>query len=400
MRIGVLGPFNPAAIKDFLTDSQVPSINESATAVNTLVRELLLMGHEVKVFTCYTLHHHKTFVLKGENVEVYVIPSRPYKKVPYLLSPLIWPQRISSVVGKHVGNLDVLHAHWTYEYAKAASRFSRVIPVFVTVRDWCPYQFSISSGRGRIYWAWKYWIFRQVMSNRRITFIANSQYTRRMIVERYPRISAPIILNPIDKTWVLNSIKKTPSHQIISIADGLYSKRKNIEKLLEAFAEYRQMFPDARLHLVGKYERKSMRFMSWEQRGWLESVKFYGAVPHAQLTEILDEMSVLVHPSLQETFGNILIEAMSRCVPCVGGSCSGAVPEVLGFGKFGLLCDINDGHSICQAMMQLEDPSLSSRLVTNATSMLKSVCSSDVVAAQHVALYREAIAAWSRSECE
>ena len=400
MRIGVLGPFNPSAIKDFLADSQVPSINESATAVNTLVREFLLMGHEVKVFSWYSIDRHKTMELKGKNVEVYLIPSRPNKKVPFVLNPLLWPRRISSVVGEYVDSLDVLHAHWTYEYAKAASCFSRVLPVFVTVRDWCPYQFSVSVGSERIYWMWKYWIFRRVMADRRITFIANSQYTQRMIIGHYSKIEAPVVFNPIDKSWILDSKKKPFAHQIISIADGLCSNRKNIGKLLEAFAEYRQTFPDARLHLVGKYDRKANRFRLWKQRGWIDSVKFYGAVPHAQLDALLDEMSVLVHPALEETFGNILIEAMARCVPCIGGDRSGAVPEVLGFGKYGLLCDINDSHSICQAMMQLEDSSLRSGLVTNATAMLKSFCSSDVVAAQHVVLYQKAVAAWPRREHE
>ena len=236
------------------------------------------------------------------------------------------------------------------------------------------------------------------MSDRRITFLANSQYTQRMITGRYPKISAPIILNPIDKTWILDSKKKSSTHRIISIAEWLFDKRKNIEKLLRAFAEYRQTFPDAQLHLVGRYDRKVKSFKAWEQRGWLDSVILYGAVPHAQLADLLDEMSVLVHPSQEETFGNILIEAMSRCVPCVGGDHSGAVPEVLGFGKYGLLCDINDSHSICQAMMQLEDSSVRSSLVANATSMLKSVCSSEVVAAQHVVLYQKAVAAWPRRD--
>lgn len=398
MRIGVLGPFNPAAIKDFLMDSQVPAINESATAVNTLVRELLLMGHEVKVITRSNIHRHKTILLKGKNVEVYVVPSGPRLKLTFLRSPLLWPRRISSVLGEHVGSLDVLHAHWTYEFAKAASSYSGVLPVFVTVRDWCPYQFSISSGWGRVYWAWKYWVFIQVMSNRRVSFLANSQYTRQKIIERYPRISARIILNPIDKTWILDSNKKASTHHIISIAEGLSGRRKNIGKLLEAFVEYRQMFPNAQLHLVGKYDRNAKIFKMWKWRGWLESVKFYGGVPHAQLKGMLDEMSMLVHPSLEETFGNILIEAMARCVPCIGGDRSGAVPEVLGFGKYGLLCDINDSHSICQAMMQLEDPFLRSTLVANATAMLKSVCSSDVVAAQHVVLYQKAVAAWPRRD--
>lgn len=398
MRIGVLGPFNPAAIKDFLTDSPVPSINESATAINTLVRELLLMGHEVKVFTRSNMHRHKVLVLNGGKAEVYIVPSGPRLKLAFLHSPLLWPRHISSVLGKHVDSLDVLHAHWTYEYAKAAAAFSCVLPVLVTVRDWCPYQFNISFGRRRIYWAWKLWIFRQVMSDRRITFLANSQYTQRMITGRYPKISAPIILNPIDKTWILDSKKKSSTHHIISIAEWLFDKRKNIEKLLRAFAEYRQTFPDAQLHLVGRYDRKVKSYKAWEQRGWLDSVILYGAVPHAQLADLLDEMSVLVHPSMEETFGNILVEAMARCVPCIGGDRSGAVPEVLGFGKYGLLCDINDSHSICQAIMQLENSSLRSSLVANATSMLKSVCSSEVVAAQHVVLYQKAVAAWPRRD--
>ena len=236
------------------------------------------------------------------------------------------------------------------------------------------------------------------MANRRIIFIANSKYTRQMIAGRNPKVKAPVIFNPIDKTWILNSKMRVSTHQIVSIANGLCSERKNVGKLLEAFAEYRQMFPDARLHLIGKYDRKAKNFLSWERRGWLESVNFYGAMQHARLADALDEMSVLVHPSLEETFGNILIEAMARCVPCIGGDRSGAVPEVLGFGKYGLLCDINDSHSICQAMMQLEDPFLRSTLVANATAMLKSVCSSDVVAAQHVVLYQKAVAAWPRRD--
>ena len=58
----------------------------------------------------------------------------------------------------------------------------------------------------------------------------------------------------------------------------------------------------------------------------------------------------MVHPSLEETFGNILIEAMAcKCLP-IGGIDSGAVPYVLQHGKLGVLCDVRSPKAIFNAM--------------------------------------------------
>ncbi len=62
---------------------------------------------------------------------------------------------------------------------------------------------------------------------------------------------------------------------------------------------------------------------------------------------------VFVHPSLEETFGNVLIEAIVEGVPVIGGTRSGAVPWVLGNGSAGLLVDVTSASSIEAAILRL-----------------------------------------------
>lgn len=394
MKIGIVGPFNPATIADILTEKDIPTTNTAATAVNTLVREFLNQGHKVKIYTLTTLLPQKFRKLKGKNIEVNMIPIGLFpKRFGYhqmAIAPFVLPGRIAKVIKRDIHQLDVLHAHWTYEYAKAASRFSDVIPVFDTVRDWCPYQMTIQkTRRDRLDWKLKNIIFRRVMADRRITFIANSSYTYKMITETYPEKEVPIIPNPIDKSWILDEKRSLSQHQFVSIATGLMSPRKNIGRLLEAFAMYRQRYKDAALHLVGGYDKSDALYAYWQERGLLEGVILHGALPHDELAALLDQMSCLVHPSLEETFGNILLEAMSRCVPCIGGEDAGAVPEVLGRGKYGLVCNIKDSNAIYEALMKISDPQVASQIQHRATEMLKQTYSSDIVVKKHIDIFKE-----------
>ena len=70
---------------------------------------------------------------------------------------------------------------------------------------------------------------------------------------------------------------------------------------------YRSNYADAELHLVGGYDEHNDVFKKWQERGWLEGVTLHGALPHDKLAALLDQMSCLVHPAWEETFGNILL---------------------------------------------------------------------------------------------
>lgn len=399
MRIGIVGPVNPASIAEWLNEKNIPSINTSASAVNTLAKGFLEDGHELQIFTLTTEKLQRKRELKGNRITIHLIPIGLMPKITgihqFVIGQFYLPQRIANVIRKHIGDINVLHAHWTYEYAKAASLVSNNIPVFCTVRDWCPYQLTLMKGRSRLDWLLKNITFKQVMADERITFIANSDYTHKMITRTYPEKIVPVIPNPIYKGWIVQDLKNSRSidttFRFISIATGLCSPRKNIKTLLEAFAKYRNQHDKAELHLVGNYNKNDSAYIKWKQRGWLTGVKMHGMLPHEQLINLLDKMDCLVHPALEETFGNILLEAMSRGVPCIGGQDSGAVPDVLGHGEYGLTCNIRDAQSILKAMEKMSDCKIYHRLQTEAIKMLHVRYASDVVTRMHVEIFESKI---------
>lgn len=399
MRIGIVGPVNPASLAEWLNEKNIPAINTSASAVNTLVKGFLEDGHELQIFTLTTEKLQKKRELKGNRITIHLIPIGLLPKImgihQFVIGQFYLPQRIVNVIRKHIGDINVLHAHWTYEYAKAASLVSNKVPVFCTVRDWCPYQLSLMKGRSRLDWLLKNITFKQVMADERITFIANSDYTHRMITKAYPEKIVPVIPNPIYKDWIVQDFKNSKpidtAFRFISIATGLCSPRKNIKTLLEAFAKYRSQHSKAELHLVGGYNENDSAYIKWKQRGWLTGVKMYGMLPHEQLMSLLDKMDCLVHPAWEETFGNILLEAMSRGVPCIGGQDSGAVSDVLGHGEYGLTCNIRDAQSILNTMEIISDSMIYHRLQVEAIKMLRVKYASDVVTRMHIEIFQSKI---------
>jgi glycosyltransferase involved in cell wall biosynthesis len=60
-----------------------------------------------------------------------------------------------------------------------------------------------------------------------------------------------------------------------------------------------------------------------------------------------------VAPTLEESFGMTVLEAMARSVPVVGGHSSGAVPWLLDFGRAGELTDVRRPERIADTVVTL-----------------------------------------------
>jgi glycosyltransferase involved in cell wall biosynthesis len=99
-------------------------------------------------------------------------------------------------------------------------------------------------------------------------------------------------------------------------------------------------------------------------RNLAAGVEFVGPQPNSTvINRLLQEVDVLVHPSLEETFGIAAVEAMAVGIPVIGGLRSGAIPWVLGNGKSGLLLDVTSSTAIANGMRRmLQEPHLRSSL--------------------------------------
>lgn len=392
MNITICGPINPSEFSDVLNyTDKLPNINRGASAVNTYVRELLRMGHKVVVVTQDVPSNEKDdIVLKGENLIIHIVHSNAGIYISHALSRFYMVTRLKKVLKGYIPKTDVLHAQWSYDYAYASMKFKKQVPVFCTVRDWAPYITTLQKGLKR--WQWKAYT---VMSNKvlgmeGVHLIANSEYTYNSIKKVFPAKEVAIIYNPIDKELILNKKIVIPAKdEFVTIASSVFEFRKNIRRLLEAFHQFHTKHPEVFLNVIGDYSGHKKEIESLKASSLLDGVRLLGSMRHRQLIEIIDKCTCLVHPALEETFGNILLEGMARRVVVIGGKKSGAVPAVLQNGRCGILCDVEKTESMVDAMEKALDKGVQDVLINSATTELNDKYNSEVIVYKHLMLYNK-----------
>ncbi|CAG1012653.1 GDP-mannose-dependent alpha-(1-6)-phosphatidylinositol monomannoside mannosyltransferase [Anaerolineales bacterium] len=123
-----------------------------------------------------------------------------------------------------------------------------------------------------------------------------------------------------------------PADKFVFGIVGRLTHEKNIELLIEAARK----LPNTHCVIAGDGE---LRDMLRRQANGLSNVQFLGFQPDGY--ELMPGFDLFCLPSRFEGLGLVLIEAMLQGVP-IAGSRAGAIPEILGDGKYGLLFDSND----------------------------------------------------------
>lgn len=363
MTIGIASPISSGLFCEYLYNSYKDNCSKLSTdyapAVTTLCKELLNEGHTLIIFTLDP-KADRIEVLKGDKITIYIGPSVSKNRIKRFFDPLIGRnlRLVKRLFGMNKEKLDVISVHWTREYAIVARKFASSTPVFVTVRDIIPYIISTQKKTFRNYKWWIIWIMNElVMRSRHLNFIANSKYTATM-AEKYWKKKIPIIANPIEDRFFnikykanLNDNQLVFSTISISQPDD---KRKNVATLLKAYQLFRENYKTVVLNLIGQgFTADNSVITEWKSKGLLEGVELKGARSHDEVLEILSNTHLMIHPSLEETFGNTLIEAMAVGCPVLGGVKSGAVPWVLEEGKAGYLCDMTSEVSMSDAITKI-----------------------------------------------
>ena len=150
---------------------------------------------------------------------------------------------------------------------------------------------------------------------------------------------------------------------------GQIESRKNVKRLLQAFAEVAREFPH-RLVIAG--ERRWSTGGELAELGALglaDRVRFLGWVSHADLPAIYRLAELFAFPSLYEGFGIPLVEAMAcGCPVLTANTC--APPEVLD--GAGCLVDPYDVRSIAAGLrMTLGDPALRAAMAARGLERAK-----------------------------
>lgn len=141
--------------------------------------------------------------------------------------------------------------------------------------------------------------------------------------------------------------------------------RKGFHALLNAFAQVQQALPAARLVVVGRGDTE--RWQAEADGLGIHSLDFAGAVSEAELPRYYRSADVLCAPSTgQESFGIILVEAMSSGCPIVASQIEGYA-QVVTHRQEGLLVPPHQPEALAVALIHmLRDPALRQQIANTA----------------------------------
>ena len=240
-------------------------------------------------------------------------------------------------------NPDIINAHWTYEYAIAAIKSKR--KHLITVRD-------VSTKILKIHFS-LYKLVRLLMDFyvffKGRCFIANSNYTKKENI--FSSKIKYVVHNCLPSYLIKKKLKKkNKNNEIITISSGGIGKRKNIENAILAFNKIKFDNKDIILKLVGSKLGKNESYYKSliKKKIDIRKIKFLGKLSHTETISEIKKSYILLHPSKEESFGNIYLEAMMCGTPIIAGISSGATSEVIK--KNGLLIDINNINQITNAI--------------------------------------------------
>jgi glycosyltransferase involved in cell wall biosynthesis len=126
--------------------------------------------------------------------------------------------------------------------------------------------------------------------------------------------------------------------------------RKGLEYLIEAMGELKK--DGTVLELIGSGQNQRQIASLIRSRGLEDCIALPGYLEPDHLFKHYNRADVFVLPSLTESFGQVLLEALSCGLPVVASSVGG-IPETIRHGRNGLLVPPRDANAIVEAVRWL-----------------------------------------------
>jgi 1,2-diacylglycerol 3-alpha-glucosyltransferase len=156
-----------------------------------------------------------------------------------------------------------------------------------------------------------------------------------------------------------------PADAMTLLYVGRLAREKNLDMLLSAFRLISDKDSSARLALVGGGPYTESLREQTERLRLTERVVFAGPLPRADLASAYADSDIFVWPSITETQGLAVCEALSAGLPCVAAN-GGGTPECLQDGVDSIVT-LNDSAAFAESALRLlQDKDLRDRMAAGA----------------------------------
>jgi phosphatidylinositol alpha-1,6-mannosyltransferase len=155
--------------------------------------------------------------------------------------------------------------------------------------------------------------------------------------------------------------------------------------------------PDARLLVAGGGPLLADLRAQAERLGVAASVVFTGYVPEAEKADHFNLADLFVFPSAMEGFGLTVAEAMSSGLPVVASD-RGSIPELVGEGEAGFVCDPGRPEAFVERLLALlRDAALREKLAGLARERAERLFRWERCVEGTRRVYEDTVEAWRRA---
>jgi glycosyltransferase involved in cell wall biosynthesis len=191
----------------------------------------------------------------------------------------------------------------------------------------------------------------------------NATYIARAFADIHERIRSRVHVchHGLDLREYPFTREARPASRIVAV--GRLSPYKGFEYLLRAIATLRTRSRAFHLDVVGGGELATSLAALSAELGVSDSVRFHGWVDHPVARRLMQQATVLVHPSdgLGDGLPNVVREAMALGTPVIGSDAAG-LPDALADGC-GLLVPPRDHEALADTLERVFDaPALADRM--------------------------------------
>lgn len=374
------------------TESFKPVINGVSMSVDTFARSLTALGHSVHVFAPGFPGH-----TDSEPFEVHRFPSVNTTGAPDYPVPVPFSTEVRRLM-RRLGP-QLIHTQSPFFLGLAGQIWSRrlKIPMVTThhtlYTEYVHYTPFLPSpvARGSVV-KWTRWYCN------RADHVVVPTAPIGDLLRRY-RVKSPISVVPtgIDVQAIASArpdgVRErfgVPADAPLLIYTGRLAIEKNLGSLLEGFRRLRAKHPNAHLLLVGGGPAEAALHAQAQEMELCAAIHFAGFLDPTERDQCYAAATLFVHPSLTDTQGVGLCEAMAAGLPVVAARAFGST-AVVRDGIDGLLTT-GDAHSLADACCRLLDDRDLRRLMADAARRGAERFSSENSAQALLQVYEETLA--------
>ena len=156
---------------------------------------------------------------------------------------------------------------------------------------------------------------------------------------------------------------------------GRLSKSKGIEDAIEALRQVSKIYPKTKFWIVGEGDEAYIKFLKKKSKNLnvSDKITFWGYVSQEKKFELMGRAHLLLHASVKEGWGLVVIEAASQATPSIVYNVSGLRDSVIN-DKTGVILSHNSSLEMAkQSMLLLNNKKRYKDFQKNALAWAKSL---------------------------